>query len=578
VDPSPPSAPGYPGTAPGYPPVGPIPANPPQQPVQYPQQPQPVQYPQQPQPGQYAQQPQPGQYPQQPGQYAQQPGQYPQQPGQYPQPGQWPAGAPSAAPAAPGRGSGNGARVVIALLVVAILATALVGVVALTGGDSSGKNHAAPELARDGDRTVRPESMPAAAGSIEVRGATEGPDGDDMRAAIADVDAFWKRAFPETFQRRYQTVKGGFYAVTAADRRIPCTESASDVEGNAFYCPSKDIVAWDADGLIPHMVESYGPLGLGLVIAHEWGHAVQARTGATDNTPVLVLEQQADCYAGAWVADVRSGGDRRFFVVNNRTLDLALAGFLELRDTPGMTRADAGAHGTAFDRMRAFQEGIEGGPGACGYTADELSQRLVDLPFTDQADYDSGGNLPLQDSFDLTIADLGDFWTNAWASVGGSGSFKTPKVTTFTKSKRPSCADAVALSDEVSFCPSDNVLAVQRDGLLTQLHDRIGDFALSEVLGSGYSLAAMDQLGTLDGASVATTRTADCLAGVWSASVFSQNRESAQLRLSPGDLDEAVSALLTTADHRKGSNTGSGAERVAAYREGFMNGASACTT
>ena len=53
-------------------------------------------------------------------------------------------------------------------------------------------------------------------------------------------------------------------------------------------------------------------------------------------------------------------------------------------------------------------------------------------------------------------------------------------------------------------------------------------------------------------------------------------RRAARVR-SPGDLDEAVSALLTTADHRKGSNTGSGADRVAAYREGFMNGASACT-
>lgn len=527
--------------------------------------------------------------PQQPPAFPQQPGQYPQQPpvpGPYQQPPQYQppqyqqqppmGGVPTPSP--PSKGSGKGAKIVISLLVVAILLTMLIGAVALTGsGDSSGDDRAAPELARNDDRTVRPESMPAASETIEVQGASEGPDGNDMRAAIADVDAFWKREFPATFKEKYQTVKGGFYSVTSADRRIPCTESPKDVEGNAFYCPSEDIVAWDADGLIPHMVESYGPLGLGLVIAHEWGHAVQARAGATDNTPVLVLEQQADCYAGAWVADVRSGGNKRFFVVNSRTLDLALAGFLELRDTPGMTRADAGAHGTAFDRMRAFQEGVEGGPSACGYTADELSSRLVDLPFTDQADYDSGGNLALQDSFDLTIADLNDFWAQAWGSVGGSGSFEVPKVKVFTKSKRPNCDDAVALSDEVFYCASNNMLAVQEDGLLTQLHKRIGDFALSEVIGSGYSLAAIHQLGDLNGSSVDTTRRADCLAGVWSASVFSQNRESAQLRLSPGDLDEAVSALLTTADHGKGSNTGSGSDRVAAYREGFMNGASTCT-
>ena len=462
----------------------------------------------------------------------------------------------------------------IGLLVVAIIATLTVGVVVLVG-DGSG-NGSSPELARDEDRTVRPESMPDAASSIEVLGASEGPNAEEMRAAIADVDAFWEREFPRTFDQEYETVEGGLYAVTAADDVVACTESPEDVDGNAFYCPSEDVVAWDADGLIPYMVESYGPLGLGLVIAHEWGHAVQARVGETERTPVLVLEQQADCYAGAWVADVRRGGEDRYFVVDDRTLDLAVAGFLELRDTPGATRADTGMHGTAFDRIRAFQEGVEGGPSVCGYSADELAPKLVDLPFTDRADFESGGNLPLSDAFDLTVADLEDFWTTAWNSVGGSGSFDVPNVQVFSEGDRPACDDPVGLSDEVVYCPSDNALQVQEDGLVARLHSRIGDFALSEVIGSGYSLAALHQLDVLDGPSQSTTRAADCLAGVWSASVFSENRATAQLRLSPGDLDEAVSALLTTADHSEGSHTGSGAERVAAYRDGFMNGSTAC--
>lgn len=443
-------------------------------------------------------------------------------------------------------------------------------------GDGSSGDGRSPELARAEDRTVRPESLPEAAETITVEGTSEGPYAEEVRAAIADVDAYWAREYPRTFDADYETVKGGFYAVTAQDDAVPCTESPEEVDGNAFYCPTEDVVAWDADDLIPHMIDTYGPLGLGLVVAHEWGHAVQARAGETDRTPVLVLEQQADCYAGAWVADVRRGGDDRYFVVDDRTLDLAVAGFLELRDTPGTTRADSGMHGTAFDRIRAFQEGVDGGASACGYTAEELGPKLVDLPFTDRADFESGGNLPIGDALDLTVADLEDFWSTAWGSVGGSGSFDPPKVELFSRSERPGCDDAVGLSDEVLYCPSDNELQVQEDGLIAELHARIGDYALSEVIGSGYSLAAMDQLGVLDGPSVGTTRTADCLAGVWSASVFSENRETAQLRLSPGDLDEAVSALLTTADHGDGSHTGSGAERVSAYRDGFMNGAPAC--
>lgn len=479
---------------------------------------------------------------------------------------------PTTPPSPPG--FGRGAKVVIGLLVVAILATLVVGAVVVATRGTGGDDRAAPKLAADEDRTVRPESLPAEAERLEVEGSSEGRYGRDMRAAIADVDAFWRRAYPGTFGDRYRTVQGGLYAVTDRDRRVPCTESAADVEGNAFYCPSEDVVAWDADDLIPHMVETYGPLGLGLVIAHEWGHAVQSRAGESEQAPVLVLEQQADCYAGAWVADVRRGGDRRYFVVNDRTLDLALAGFLELRDTPGTTRADAGAHGTAFDRIRAFQEGVEGGPSTCGYTADDLAPRLVDLPFTDQADLDSGGNLDLQDAFDLTVADLEDFWTEAWSSVGGDGRFDAPEVKVFSTKDRPRCDRPVGLSKEVFYCADTNVLAVQEDGLVTELHARIGDYALGEVVGSGYSLAAMQQLGILDRDAASRTRTADCLAGVWSASVFSRNRESAQLQLSPGDLDEAVSALLSTAEHREGS--GSGADRVAAYRDGFMDGADAC--
>ncbi len=473
---------------------------------------------------------------------------------------------------------GRGAKVAIAVLVVAIVGLALVGVVVSVGGDDSATVEAGPSpaLSADEQRTVRPEATPAAASRLQVEGSSEGPDGEAMRVAIADVDAFWSRTFERTFDADYETVSGGFYAVTDSDSSVPCTDDPSQVEGNAFYCPTEDVVAWDADGLIPHMVDNYGPLGLGLVIAHEWGHAVQMRAGESEQTPVLVLEQQADCYAGAWVADVRSGGSKRWFVVDDRTLDLALAGFLELRDTPGMTRQDAGAHGTAFDRMRAFQEGMDDGAGACGYTADALAPRLVDIPFLNSADYSSGGNLPLQDSFDLTAADLEDFWSAAWSEVGGRGSFDPPELEVFTDGQAPSCDDRIGLSGEVFYCPSGNRLAVQEDGVVAKLHGTIGDFALGEVLGSAYSLAAMHQLDALAGPRAAVIRRADCLAGAWSASVFSGNRPSASLQLSPGDLDEAVAALLATAVNGKASATGSGSDRVAAYRDGFMNGSEAC--
>ena len=44
-------------------------------------------------------------------------------------------------------------------------------------------------------------------------------------------------------------------------------------------------------------------------MAHEYGHAIQARLGL-DDQPTVVLEQQADCFAGSWIADIQKGDSK----------------------------------------------------------------------------------------------------------------------------------------------------------------------------------------------------------------------------------------------------------------------------
>ena len=56
----------------------------------------------------------------------------------------------------------------------------------------------------------------------------------------------------------------------------------SEVAGNAFYCEQGDFVAWDEQGLFPKLRQQYGDFAPALVLAHEWGHAVQARVGFAD--------------------------------------------------------------------------------------------------------------------------------------------------------------------------------------------------------------------------------------------------------------------------------------------------------
>jgi hypothetical protein len=100
-----------------------------------------------------------------------------------------------------------------------------------------------------------------------------------------------------------------------------------------------------------------------VAFAHEYGHAVRARLDRM-NQPSIVLEQQADCFAGSWAGDVRAGHSQAFQKLEPDQLDSTVAGFLMLRDRSGTSALAPQAlapqaHSNAFDRVRAFQEGFE---------------------------------------------------------------------------------------------------------------------------------------------------------------------------------------------------------------------------
>ena len=68
--------------------------------------------------------------------------------------------------------------------------------------------------------------------------------------------------------------------------------------------------------------------------------------------------------------------------------------------------------------------------------------------------------------------------------------------------------------------------------------------------------------------------TIDCLAGSWTSDLLHPDNPSG-VRLSPGDLDEAVTALLVLG--RTGTSGGVSAfDRIAAYRDGVLKSLSAC--
>ena len=143
------------------------------------------------------------------------------------------------------------------------------------------------------------------------------------------------------------------------------------------------------------------------MLSHEWGHVIQTETG-TEFPATILAEQQADCFAGAFVAHV-DNGDSRLLKLDPGDLDKGLGGMLEFRDPPGGDPTNQGAHGSGFDRVSAFQEGFESGAPRCAqYTTNP--PLIQELPFTSALDVVRGGNLPFKDVLPTTTQDLDRYW------------------------------------------------------------------------------------------------------------------------------------------------------------------------
>ena len=344
---------------------------------------------------------------------------------------------------------------------------------------------------------------------------------DVVTQALKDVERFWTAEFGAIAGgKKFTPVQGGYFPYSQSDPPPACGGQRSSYEPNAFYCPPDDFIAWDAQQLIPELQEDFGPLLVGVVMAHEYGHAIQGRVGPS-NQPTVVLEQQADCYAGAWLADVLAGRSTAFKDVTPSQLDDSVAGMLQLRDQPGTPALAEGAHGNAFDRIRALQDGVDEGVATCA---------------------------------------------KAWPDLA---------IQPFRAGDPPACPKPDASAEGAAFyCPDGDFVAFDSTDLGPALHDRIGDFAIGMLLGDLFARAAQDRRGEATRTEQGQL-TVDCLAGSWTNDLLTRDANS-RVRLSPGDLDEAVSALL--AFGRASDNTGPTAfDRIAAYREGVLKGLPACT-
>lgn len=382
-----------------------------------------------------------------------------------------------------------------------------------------------------------------------VQGTDQG--GDDQLAAtvVGEAQRYWSARFPDVFATDWHDLDGGVFSVDTSDPAAtapPCTAGSDDVEGNAFYCATADVIAWDRAALLPVLREHYGDAAVLVVLAHEFGHAVQHRSGLdvqSSENPEL-LETGADCYAGSflrWIDDGRSP----HLQVEPGQLDGALRALTVFQDP--LTGSNGGAeHGSSFERVAAFHDGYQGGPQNC--TAAEVPRD------TDQEPTDE----PARD-LDQVLTDNRP--AEYFAQLTGS-----PPPPVVPAHEAP--AQCAGHMTPVTYCADPPTVVADR-AALRDVHAEDGAHAAETQLAARYAVNALQRPDLPATGPAAGTRVT-CLTGAFTTGHGQPSRT---------DLDEAVRALLRTGSVSRdasGTNHLTGLERVAAFRTGATAGPGAC--
>jgi predicted metalloprotease len=384
-----------------------------------------------------------------------------------------------------------------------------------------------------------------------------------MRSALEDVQAFWVTELPAVYGMEYTPIpQSRLFPYRESNPPPACGGSGTtpyeDVADNAFYCSAGDFLAWDAQGLVPTIQRQFGDFAVALVAAHELGHAIQERTGTSAGS-TIPLELQADCFAGAWA---RHAGTttKDTFNIERGDLEEALSGYLYFRDPSGTDPTTDGAHGSAFDRISAFNDGFSGGVERCK-SYDTRPPTITEIPYTSSNDVAREGNSPFPDLVKLAHRDLDAYWKSLLGS--------TPVTSLVANAARPK---RCAKSDTRPVVACSGGAVAYDPARLRAAYDKYGDNAVATLMAEAWADAATLKR-ELSVTGAPRRRAAECMAGAWAGDVVSGARETGAT-FSPGDLDEAVSALIAYPGRTTASNDSFA--RFRAFQTGFADGATAC--
>ena len=192
---------------------------------------------------------------------------------------------------------------------------------------------------------------------------------------LGSTERVWGAAFANAGQR-YTPTTLVFYS-----RRGQSGCGSAQSAMGPFYCPADQKIYLDTEFFdeLRTRFNAPGDFPIGYVIAHEVGHhiqnldgtaekvaAAQQRAGQTQGNRLQVLmELQADCYAGVWAANDKNlleNGD----IQEGLTAAQAIGDDTLQRASQGVVVPESFTHGSSAQRMQWLQRGLQtGDPAQC---------------------------------------------------------------------------------------------------------------------------------------------------------------------------------------------------------------------
>ena len=192
------------------------------------------------------------------------------------------------------------------------------------------------------------------AGSPKPRPAPDMPLDELLALGNESIERFWWMTSASLGLRRIRSPR----LISAANgTSTPCGR----VE-DAIYCAQNNTIYYDYN-FMRRMYTDPGDFAVVTVLAHEWGHSVQAQlVPGWDELPSFVIEQQADCFAGAYA---RAADNWR--LLERGDMDEGMESLYRSGDAKGKLPLALGyyGHGTSFKRVSVFLYGYNTDARAC---------------------------------------------------------------------------------------------------------------------------------------------------------------------------------------------------------------------